>query len=155
MRSLLFFVGSVVVVALSGCRAHGGTTLQGPGINAKREANLMSSASTELQCPADQLKASFVESIEKNAHIYRVVGCEKTYETVLFCMMGNCSWNETPEKRASFDLQCPREQLTRTYLGSATFGMAGCGKTITYLFVNGRLVANSATTAAPVAQPAP
>lgn len=152
MRTALL-LSLVVGVVVSGCRAHSSAKALGPGMNAKREANLIETASKELACPNDQLTPSFVESIEGNAHIYRVSGCNKTYDSILFCMMGTCSWTETPEKRAAFDLQCPPEQLKRTYLGNATFGMAGCGKTISYLYVNGRLVGNVAgTQTAPVAQ---
>jgi|688.fasta_scaffold779116_1 hypothetical protein len=143
----------VVGVVLSGCHAHSSVKALGPGMNPRREGNLREAASRELACPNDQLVTSFVESIEGNAHIYRVTGCSKTYDSILFCLMGTCSWTETPEKRAAFDLQCPQEQLKRTYLGNATFGMAGCGKTVSYLYVNGRLVGNVAgMQAAPVAQ---
>jgi hypothetical protein len=151
MRTALLF-SLVVGVVVSGCRAHSGAKALGPGMNAKREANLIEMASKELACPNDQLAPSFVESIEGNAHIYRVTGCSKTYDSILFCMMGTCSWTETPDKRAAFDLQCPQEQLKRTYLGNATFGMAGCGKTVSYLYVNGRLVGNVTGTPTPVAQ---
>lgn len=144
MRTALLVL--VIGGAVSSC-AH--STVVGRGMNAKREANLRAAASTELACPEEGLTVSFLESIEKNSHIYRVTGCSKIYESILICMMGTCAWLEMPEKRASFDLQCPREQITRTYLGSGTFGMRGCEKTITYMFVNGRLVANVTGTQAP------
>lgn len=150
MSRIALVVAAAAIV--SGCRAHSTATVVGPGMNAKREANLFANASKELACPTQGMTAAFVESIEGNAHIYRVTGCQKTFDSILFCMMGTCSWVETPEKRASFDLQCAQEELKRTYLGNATFGVAGCGKTITYLYVNGRLVANvSGSGATPVA----
>lgn len=150
MRIALLVVASVVAVLVSGCRAHATSSVQGPGMNAKRESTLIDLASKELSCPNAELKAAFLESVEKNAHIYRVSGCNKTYDSILFCFAGTCSWNETPEKRAAFDLQCPQEQLKRSYLGNGTFGMSGCDKTMTYLYVNGRIVANNG--GAPVAK---
>lgn len=153
MRSLPLVLSLVVSAFLVGCRAHG-TSVQGPGMTAKREANLLELASRDLQCPTTSLSAAFVESVERNAHIYRVTGCEKTFDAALVCPLGSCIWYETPERRAAFDLQCPREQLTRTYLGNSAFGMAGCGRTITYLLRNGGFVANSSTIAVPTASPA-
>ena len=152
MRTALLLV--VLAGVVSGCAHSAAGSIAGPGMNAKREANLLAAAAKDLGCPQESLTTAFVESIEKNAHIYRVSGCEKTYDSILFCAAGVCSWNETPEKRASFDLQCPREQLKRTYLGDGTFGMSGCDRTITYLFVNGRLVANVTGSQVPSPPPA-
>lgn len=131
------------------CRGHAPASMAGPNMNAKREANLLAAASKELKCPTESLKGELLESIERNAHIFRVMGCGGTYDSILSCALGNCAWIETPEKRASFDLQCPQEQLQRTYLGQGTFGMSGCGRAITYIFGNGTWVANNSGPSAP------
>lgn len=39
------------------------------------------------------------------------------------------------EKRASFDLNCPREQIEWTSLGERTRGATGCGRQASYLWV--------------------
>ena len=41
---------------------------------------------------------------------------------------------DTLVKRASFDLKCPKEQLTVSDLGERTKGVTGCDKQATYVF---------------------
>jgi len=36
-------------------------------------------------------------------------------------------------KQASFDLQCPREQVSITKIDNASFGASGCGKRASYV----------------------
>lgn len=135
---------------LVGCRTAAPATFQGPGLNAQRESNLMAKASTDLNCPSASLTGRYLESYASNVHVYRVEGCKGRYDALLECA-GVCIWIETPEKRASFDLQCPREELQRTYLGRGTnfseftLGIAGCGRTITYLYFRGQWIANAAS----------
>jgi hypothetical protein len=42
------------------------------------------------------------------------------------------------EKRASFDLNCPREQIEWTTLGKRTRGATGCGRQASYAWVCAR-----------------
>lgn len=125
----------VVVCAASlfavGCR-HARGSISGPAMNPKREANLMTSASARLNCPAEQLTPTFVQSLEPNLHLYQVVGCNGTYASLLHCT-GVCTWREMPDARAATDLACPPEQVARAYAGSGNFTYSGCGKSTTYL----------------------
>ncbi len=133
----------VLGVVVTGCRHRPELTVEGPGMNRKREASLYVNAQGELQCPKQQLNARFVNSLEGNVHAYQVDGCGKSMQALLHCVAGVCNWLEVPEKRASLDLQCPREQITRQYLASGTFGMLGCGRSITYHYIGGRLVVDT------------
>jgi hypothetical protein len=134
----------VSLCLLAACATQRAATITGPGMNAKREASLMTLASGKISCDAGLLTGAFIESLERNFHLYRATGCGQTFEVFLLCVpMGGCQWVETPDTRAAFDLQCAKEKLSRTYLGSGTFGVAGCDRTITYVWVNGQYVANT------------
>jgi hypothetical protein len=139
MRTTL--IGLVVVLA-GGCAHKKQSTIVGPGMNAKREANLLQLAGKELNCTSENMVGQFKESLEKNVHVYAVDGCTGHYEALLHCL-GVCVWVELPDRRATFDLQCPApNELKRTYLGNGMFGMTGCGKSITYVNSEGRWIAN-------------
>ncbi len=145
----------VVVLPLLAC-SHARASISGPGMNAKREANLLELASAETGCPAAELKPSFVKSLRSNLHEYAVDGCGKHFQANLFCA-GVCVWQDgsAARKRAAFDLQCPIEQVSQVELPGDAIGMSGCGRTITYLVVDGKLVANSGTQTQPAPAPAP
>ena len=51
--------------------------------------------------------------------------------------------SNTLRARASFDLQCPSEQLQVTELDNSVAGVAGCGQRATYVYNNGSWVLNS------------
>lgn len=66
----------------------------------------------------------------------------------------NFEANEIPrlKERAAFDLQCPKESLQTTELGSmAQQGVSGCGKRATYVQAQGVWVMN--TDGVPAAKP--
>jgi hypothetical protein len=69
----------VAVLGVASCRTPRSET-SGPGLNPKRESALLEIASRELNCDREQLAVTYVDSIERNAHIYRADGCQKTYE---------------------------------------------------------------------------
>ena len=116
-----------------------GPRVSGPGINNRRAASLFEQASRELQCPEGELNGEYVQSIERNLHAYTVTGCGRQTTALLHCIAGVCQWRETPEQRATVDLQCPREQLSRLVQGDR-FIMSGCGRVQAYGFVRGHLV---------------
>jgi hypothetical protein len=140
----VFFVSFLMVFSMTSCRKRVASDAQGPGMNASREATLLADASREIKCPTAQLAASFVETVEPNFNLYRVDGCGQTFESFLHCT-GFCSWRDTPNKLAAAALQCPQNQLLRSYLGNATFSLAGCGRAVNYQYVRGRLVPVTST----------
>jgi len=117
---------------------------EGPRMHPRYAASLYERAAQALSCPQTELQLEYAESLEEGLYVYRATGCGQQQESLLWCTW-RCVWSDTPRARASFDLQCPPSEISRTYLGDATFGMAGCGRTMTYMFINGRLVANAAT----------
>lgn len=130
-RSALIVVAFAVAFASVGCR-HSRSSITGPGMNSKREASLLITAAARLNCPADQLTPTFVQSLEKNLHLYQVVGCGSSYGSLLHCI-GVCNWREMPDGRAATELGCPAEKVTRSYAGNGNFTYAGCEKSVTYL----------------------
>jgi hypothetical protein len=126
-------------------------------MNAKRQANLVELAAAQTGCAATGLTPKYVKSVRSNVHLYAVDGCGQHFEALLECLAGMCRWEDAKaaEKRAAFDLQCPVEQVTRVDLPGAALGMSGCGRTITYIVVDGQLVANSTMQSQPRPAPAP
>jgi hypothetical protein len=64
--------------------------------------------------------------------LYRMSGCNADTTFELRCKMGQCAWVPNVKRRASFDLQCDKEQLTSTKLDPVTVGVSGCGKRASY-----------------------
>lgn len=151
-----FFVVLMCVVALSGCRHRRVSTVGGPGMNVKREAALLKSASVRLSCDARQMVGTFEASLESNYHVYRVDGCGKRFYALLHCT-GICKWREAPEMRAETELQCPVPQLSRTYDPSTNvFTIAGCGRAVSYELGQGHLrPVHDANALSPVTGPPP
>lgn len=142
---------SLVFIALTGCRHRRVSTVSGPGMNSKREAALMDEASARLHCDHSGMVGAFETSLERNYHVYRVDGCGKRFYAMLHCT-GICSWREAPEMRAEVDLQCPVQQLTRSYTPSNhTFVISGCGRAVAYELGHGHL--RPAPTAATLGPP--
>lgn len=135
----------LAVGLLSACGPDPATAI-GPGMVQRRLDHFVRSASRALSCGVDPAAVHFVESLQDDMHVYRVDACDQVYESILYCPY-RCAWYELPRRRASFDLQCEESQLQWRYLGSETVGYEGCGRTITYVYVNGVPVAN--TTSSP------
>jgi hypothetical protein len=152
-REIVCVALAIAAMGMSSCRKRVAVEAQaqGPGMNAKREATLLNDAARELNCPREQLVPSFVESLEGNFNLYRVDGCGQVYEAFLHCV-GLCNWRDTPNKVAAAALHCPKEQLTRTYLGNGAFTVSGCGNSVDYQYIRGRLVP-VAPQIAPMVQP--
>jgi hypothetical protein len=131
----VFVVSAVSLVCLAaGCSHSKGsrTGVSGPGMTSKREAGLLELASREMHCPEDSLVPAFLESSEKNLHLYRVAGCNVTFNVLLHCI-GVCLWVEMPDKRAAQELGCPSEQLQMKYVGGGGYSYSGCGKSGTWV----------------------
>lgn len=137
-------VTSLLVLLVAGCgHRQRAAPADGPGMNRQREASLRAGAEEELGCPRELLTVRFVSSPRSDVHVYQVDGCGRSTQESLHCAGGVCSWLEVPERRAANDLQCPREQLTRQQLSASSFALSGCGRSITYHFVGGRLAVDT------------
>lgn len=93
-------------------------------------ARLRDTAAESFQCPRDQLKLAPVG----NQATQEVAGCGKQ-ETFTWVQTGEWIQIQNLRKRASFDLNCPAEQLKLTPLSSGTnMGVEGCSHRATYLY---------------------
>jgi hypothetical protein len=133
-RLLPVFTLVVASCLMVGCghAKHSKSGVSGPGMNVKREAQLLALASGRMSCPEQSLVPAFVESSEKNLHLYRVAGCNATFNALLHCIAGVCNWVEMPDQRAAQEMACPVEQLQVKYMGDATYSYTGCGKSANY-----------------------
>ena len=129
----------VLVTLGSACgRRRVGPSITGPGMNNKREAQLLQQAEAQLQCH-EGLVGAFEGSLETNYHAYRVDGCGKRFHALLHCT-GICNWRQGPERLAESDLQCPAIQLSRTYSAQTnTFEVTGCGRSARYELGQGKI----------------
>lgn len=135
MKRLLF---CALLVATSLACSHSKrarTGVSGPGMNARREAGLLEMASLNMKCPEDSLVPAFIESSQRNLHLYRVAGCNQTFNALLHCI-GVCLWVEMPDQRAARELGCNREELELRHLDGATYAYSGCGKSAVYTHRN-------------------
>jgi hypothetical protein len=104
----------------------------GPSMNAKRYANLEKLAAEDLRC-TEELAPTYLGENQ-----YRMSGCNADTTFELRCRMGQCAWVPDVRGRASFDLQCDKEQLTSTKLDPVTVGVSGCGKRASYRLLGTR-----------------
>jgi hypothetical protein len=125
-------IGGVLLLLVAGCK-HVRSGISAPSMNARREANLLSTAAARLNCPRADLTTTFIQSVEPNQHLYQVVGCNRAFVSLLHCVAA-CTWRELPEGSAANALGCPLEELTRTYAGHGDFTYKGCGKALTYVY---------------------
>lgn len=49
--------------------------------------------------------------------------------------LSSCANREPLDPRASFDLECPEEKLRYTELNEDSWGVRGCGKQATYMWI--------------------
>jgi hypothetical protein len=92
-----------------------------------------SQAAQDFSCPENQLQ---MEEVADGAAITaRGCGREAIYLRSSF---------RSPIERASFDLSCPATQLKMFYLHSDSIGVVGCGKRVSYAWVDGSWVGSSA-----------
>ena len=137
-------IAAVVLVLAVGCK-HARPAISAPAMNARREANLLSTAAARLNCPRAELTTTFLQSVEPNQHLYQVVGCNRAFLSLLHCVAA-CTWRELPESSAANALGCPSEELTRTYAGHGDFTYQGCGKALTYAYRGSDWVAQPVAT---------
>lgn len=132
---LLAVVAGLSMLAACGHSKHSKSGVSGPQMNDKREAALLELAAKQLNCPEQGLVPAYVESDEKNLFLYRVAGCNLTYNALLHCVARVCNWIEMPDARAASELGCPAEQLQMKYLGNVSYSYSGCGRSATYTHV--------------------
>lgn len=99
-------------------------------------AELQAQAVSDLQCPDEQ-----VHSYEPAYYMGRAKGCGREMVYV---------WNReewvSPIKRATFELNCPAEQLVVTPLTDRSAGVTGCGHKVVYVIsATGEWVLDSAS----------
>lgn len=150
MHLRMSLMAALLAVGVTGCRAH--TSVEGPGMNARREANLLDDAARTLGCAREALKPAFVESIQRNAHVYRVDGCGRSHVAVLRCT-GVCAWVEAPKATAAAELKCESEPLQTAYVGNGNFTVSGCGRSVPFMYAHGRLQPASSDTPPPPPPP--
>jgi len=80
-------------------------------------------AAQDFSCPESK-----VQTFEGPGYSTRAVGCGRQ-------ALYNSS-ARSPIGRASFDLSCPVEQLDMVDLGDNSIGVQGCGKRVTYAWVD-------------------
>lgn len=133
------FLGLLLVATSLACShsRRSRTGVSGPGMNARREAGLLQLGALKLKCPEDSLVPAFIESSQRNLHLYRVAGCNKTFNVLLHCI-GVCLWVEMPDQRAAQELGCKAEELELRHLDGATYMYSGCGKSAAYTHRNNR-----------------
>jgi hypothetical protein len=99
-----------------------------PNLNAERWTNGLNKAAKELGCTVPEVA---YQSLGEDRFVFRGAGKEVEYD--LFCRGWSCVWLDDPRVRASFDLNCPREQMQITYIDPTTRGVAGCEHRATYV----------------------
>ncbi|QDG54085.1 hypothetical protein FIV42_26090 [Persicimonas caeni] len=61
-----------------------------------------------------------------------------------FCVSSACvSPSQAVKDRATFDFDCPKDQIEVIELGTLTYGAKGCNKRATYIYDNGKAIMNS------------
>lgn len=99
-----------------------------PNMNDRRWANGLEKAAKELGVPANEVAH---QPLDNGRFVFQAGG--KQVEYALFCMGLSCAWLDDPRSRAAFDLDCPKERLSITYIDEKTRGISGCEKRGTYL----------------------
>ena len=99
-----------------------------PNMNAKRWANAQELAAKELGTPVGQATH---QSLGNGRFVFQAG--PRQVELALYCLGWSCVWLDDPRARASFDLNCPREQLAITWINETSRGISGCERRGTYL----------------------
>ena len=106
---------------------------------------IRSQAASDLSCPAANIKvdapsASGQAPTESGA--YYAEGCGKRWRYTVGCNIGGycpspqgVDVKEVLTKQAAFDLTCGRDQLAIADLNADTFGVAGCGRKVSYVLL--------------------
>jgi hypothetical protein len=106
-------------------------------------AKLRSTAASDLKCAPEQVAWQRVDSVESKYEIQSAQGCNR-YN--IYVWHGEADGWISPLDRASFELSCPREELTVTKISSNTMGVSGCGQKGVYLLTNdGKWILNSSS----------
>lgn len=96
-------------------------------MNAKRWANAQELAAKDLGIPVGQATH---QSLGNGRFVFQG---PRQVELALYCLGWSCVWLDDPRARASFDLNCPREQLAITWINETSRGISGCERRATYL----------------------
>jgi hypothetical protein len=88
-------------------------------------------AARDFVCPKDR-----VQTTSDDGWVFTARGCGRQA-----IYLGPAA--ASPITRASYDLSCAPEQLSMVYLGNYAVGVEGCGKKITYAYVDGAWIGNS------------
>lgn len=142
------------IATLVGCGGAQREYPKTPNMNAKRYSNLEKLAEKEISCPVAQLKYEY-----RGDNIHRMSGCSTYTDFLMLCSAGMCQWGPTPTKQGSFDMGCPKEQLTLTRFSDREWGVTGCDKQARYVLAcpsaQCTWIANTAAQVTPSASAAP
>jgi predicted small lipoprotein YifL len=111
---------------------------------------VVSMLSTACGAKASQLRAQAASDLHRNAdqvvresiapYVERVHACGR--HDIYAYAHGERRW-VSPLERASFELSCPREQLTSQHLGALSVGVSGCGHKGVYVLTPAGWLMNS------------
>lgn len=117
--------GHVFVVLALGFAACG--VPNSPNMNPGKWNTLQDMAARDLRCDRSDLEYEY-----RGNAFHRMTGCGRHTDYLLHCPIG-CVWMRPPLRQASFNLDCPRGELTIVPLGSGHIGIEGCGERLSYV----------------------
>ena len=103
----------------------------------------------QFDCDADTTTLDFLRTervVGWEFSGWQVNGCGEPFSVAMGFRRGVWTFGASDRalrKRAPFDLSCDADQVTYTYIDYQTRGVRGCERQLTYLFHDGKWIANS------------